>query len=228
MNETFIEVFKYIVEIIHLSFAEVSIIFFLLGLVFFLLGIIILFFSLLIRIIGKRFSGKVIGAIKDVRFKEKKRDGEIIKEKKENYHAVFEYVDEEGVTQQRKSSNGGLSVLKYKTGQEVGLIVHKSKKHHDIYDAKDHSSFIMGGIFFLVGFGIIYQSASFYASLGISTLALIVILITLVFKFIGGRKEKAKLRKKQNIEVIKDPMAFNFADVRPIEELATEEKALQK
>jgi hypothetical protein len=220
MDETAVTIFKTIIGFIEVAFAEVSIIFFILGLVFFLLGVALFAGSIYTKIAGKKFSGKVIGAINDVRFKEKNRDGVIKKEKKETLHAIFEFADADGVTHLHKSSNGGNSVLKYKTGQDVELLVCRHKNFSDVYDAKDNSMFIMGMIFLLVGFGIMFQSASFYASLGVSTLALVAIIATLVVKLMGGRDVKSKTTGGSS----NDPYKFDPADIRPIEEFAEAEK----
>ena len=214
MDEIFVTIFKYIFDFLDIAFAEVSIIFLILGIVLFLLGATILALTVHTLITGQRIDGTVIGAVKDIRIKEKIRDGRIEKDRKETLHAIFEYIQNDGSTHQEKSCSGGSSVLKYKTGQRVKLIVCHQKEFNDVYDANDYSAPILGSILVVVGFGIIFQAASIYASFGISILALLGIIVSLVFKLFKGKNKKTGVRIHPN--------KFDPSKVRPIEEFIGE------
>lgn len=211
MNETLSATIQTISDFIDLAFAGASLLGVLLGLVFFLLGIIILAATLFVSITGRRVTGKVVGAVKDIRIKEKNRNGKIETERKESLHAIYEYTRPDGTLHREKSSNGGNSILKYRTGQDVELITTPYGEYDDVYDANDRSPVIMGGIFILIGFGLMYWAASFYASLGISTLGLIAILTILMYKILTRNKTKSKSSSKHHKE-------FDPAEVRPVEE----------
>ena len=196
-------------------FSETSIIFLIVGLIFLLLGSIIIALLLYIFIKGERVDGKVIGAVKEIRSKEKIRDNKKITEENESLFAIFEYIHPNGYKRQDKASSGGTSVLKYKTGQKVKLILCSGKTSCDVYDADDYSGFIVGGILFLIGSGITYGSASFYASLGLSGLALLGIVVSLLFKILENKKNKSKYNCK--------PTEVKIGEIRAIEEFVKEE-----
>ena len=211
MNERLTTTIQTMVDFIDLAFAGYSLLGVLLGLVLLLLGIIILATTLFVSITGQRVTGKVVGAVKDIRIKEKNRNGKIEKERKETLHAIYEYTRPDGTLHREKSSNGGNSILKYRTGQNVELITTPYGEYDDVYDANDRSPIIIGSVFILLGFGIIYWAASFYASLGISTLGLIAIMAILLYKILTRNKTKSISSSKHHKE-------FDHAEVRPVEE----------
>lgn len=217
MNEKFIAIFKHLVDYIDIAFAEVSIIFFILGMVFLLLGFVIIALTVHTLVTGQRINGRVIGAVKDIKIKEKIRDGKINKERKEYLHAIYEYTQLDGSTHQKKSSNGGDRILKYKTGQKVKLIICPRKGYIDIYDAEDSSAPIMASIFIIVGFGITYQAANIYASLGVSTISLLGVIASLVFRILKGNN-----RNPKKDGIIDRTNNFESKDIRPIEEFIEE------
>ena len=217
MPESFKTLMQYVIESIEFFFAEVSLFLFLIGLVFFLLGLVILSVTLYVRITAQQVNGKVIGALKDVRVKEKVRDGKSVKEDKVTYHAVYEYVRPDGSMHREKGSNGGNSVLKYQTGQAVKLLVVANEKFDDVYDANDKSSIIVGGVMFLIGAVLVERAATLYASLSIGILSIVFIVISFLYKFLTRKKPRKKSAKTQNHYKEFDP-----AMVRPVEELARE------
>jgi len=219
MPETFINIMKFIVNFIEGAFAEVSILLLLLGAVFLLLGLVILVLSLYIYFVGCRVDGKVLGAIKEVRIKEKIYNGKLEKKVKENYFAVYEYQQKDGSIHQEKSSNGGNNVLKYKTGQALKLIVLHHQEYDDVYDAKDKSSFIMAGVFILIGVIIIERAASLYASLSLGLFTLFLILISFVVRLLLGRKKKNKSSQAKS----KHHKHFDVTSIRPVEEYAKQD-----
>jgi len=216
MPETFINIMEFIVNFIEGAFAEASILLLLLGAVFLLLGLVILVLSLYIYFIGYRVDGKVLGAIKEVRIKEKINNGKLEKKVKENYFAVYEYQQKDGSIHQEKSSNGGNNILKYKTGQSLKLIVFPHQEYDDVYDVKDRSSFIMAGVFILIGVIIIERAASLYASLSLGLFTLFLILISFIVRLILGRKKKKKTLQTKT----KHHKHFDVTDIRPVEDFA--------
>lgn len=217
MNETFPLLFNYIIDFINLAFAEASIIAFVVGLVFFLLGFIVIALTIFVWITGQRVTGKIVGAIKNIRIKEKMRDGKVKKKRKETLYAIFEYRRPDGSVHQERSSNGGSSTLKYKTGQEVSLIIVPGAEYDDAYDANDRTSLVIGGLFLLIGFGVMFQAANFYATLGISTLAFLGLIGMLAFKLLSEKSNKRKNKKAGQAKSSKHHKHFDVADVRPVE-----------
>jgi len=71
-------------------------------------------------------------------------DGGAEKQQDEWLSLIYEYNDLDGTTRQTKASNGGSSVLKYKTGQKVTLVIHHYKGEDEIYDADDKSPYVVG------------------------------------------------------------------------------------
>jgi len=194
MTDILIGSLKYISDFIDHAFAEVSIVLFLLGLIFF------------------------IGGVVDKRVKERINDGKRVEKNKYSIKAIYEYIDDDGSTRQHKSSNGGTFVLKYKTGQEVKLIVCRHKtKPDDIYDAEDSTVFVVSFFCLAIGFGLIFMASNIYLSLSISTISLISILLSLALR--GKNKDKSKERDKAP----RVPTGqFDPSKIRPIEELAKE------
>lgn len=218
MKETLLSVFEYSIGMIHMAFAEVSVVGFLLGLVFFLLGLVILTLAVYIAISGRRTVGRVVGAVMDIRIKEKVRNGETVREKKETLWPVYEYKDLKGVLVKRKGSEGGSGVLKYKTGQKVNLIISTSKNNIDVYDADKKSALVMGGVFLLLGAGIMNWTASFYAMLGLGVLGLVGVFISLLFKVLGSKGNRKRTLK----DTSKD--GLDSEAIRPIEYFVEKEK----
>ena len=203
----------YIIDMVEYAFAEATIFGFIIGLVFFLLGLFIIVATTHTILVGKRVPGKVVGAVKDVWIKEKNRDGKIVKKRRETLFAIFEYIRPDGLLHQEKASSGGSGVLKYKTGQEVNLIIVPSGKYDDVYDADDYSVIIIGIILLAIGFGIMLWAANAYASLGVGVLTLISVVGVFIFRILTGRKKKQKKHGES-----KHVKAFDPAEVRPIEE----------
>jgi len=166
---------------------------------------------------GQRVDGVVIGAINEVRIKEKERDGKIEKERDECLYLIYEYIDADGSTQQVKSSSGGSSVLNYTTGQKVTLIIYCHKGVDDVYDAKDKSPFIIGGILFGTGAILTFMAANLYASLSVSLLALFGIAVSMVLR---GKSTKTNSRVPHN--------QYDPNEIRPIEEFVREAKLKKK
>lgn len=213
MDEIIITIFNYIVSYIDAVFAEASIILLIFGVLLFLIGTALVVSIIHVLMTGHRVNGTVIGAIKNVRVKEKTRDGKIERERKETLYAIYEYIDSNGVTRQERSSNGGSGILRYKTGQGVKLIVCPAKEYNDIYDSEDASSLIAGSIFIAIGVGLIFLATDIFASLNITILTLLGIIVSMVFR---GKNKNKSTKKKTTDSIL--PNRFDRNKMRPIEE----------
>lgn len=207
---------QFVSDAIEVFFAEVSIVFFLLGLVLILIGLFLCVGSFYTLMVGRKVDGVVVGAIKEIKIKEKEKKGKIEKQQDEWLSLIYEYNDLDGTTRQTKASNGGSSVLKYKTGQKVTLVIHHYKGEDEVYDADDKSSYVVGGILFIVGAIVTFMAASFFASLSISLLSLLGIAISMVIK--GKNKKKQPGSQKPDSQ-------YDLKDVRPVEYYVDEYKA---
>lgn len=198
--------------IIQTIFSEAFAMGFLVGLVLFIVGFLLCGLYLFTRIIGKRVSGKVIGAVMEKRTKIKTVDGEKKEKIKETLYPVYEYIRPDGSTHQERGSEGGTSTYKYVTGQNVNLIVSQADGYDDVYDANNHGALILGLIIAAVGMGMMLHIGSIASAFGMGLMTMGgIIVIKLITGFAGKDKKSPNKEKK------KYSKAFNPEDVKPIE-----------
>lgn len=214
MPEYFDEILKFAIDSFQGIFSEALIGLLLLGLVLLLIGLFLLVAMIHTRITGRRVQGKVVGAIKELRVKEKERGGKLEKETKESLWPVFEYPRPDGSLHREKGSAGGSGVLNYETGQTVNLLVRPRKDYDEVSDADRYGTLIAGGILVLVGAGIVILGSDMLASLALSGFTLFILLVAFGAKFFTGRKTKQKATTPR-----KHFDHFDPETVRPIEEL---------
>ena len=208
---------EYIHGLINGIFAEASVVLLLLGFILSVLGLLVLILWGYIRLTAHRIAGTVVGAVKDVRIKEKERKGKLETKVRENYFAVYEYVRPDGTLRQEKSSEGGDDVLKYATGQKVNLLVVPHEDFDDVYDADKNTALILAVVLLLPGLALMATASKLLISLSISGMSLLVILLFLLIKIAlekgrGKKNSKKNPRSKQHIKY------FDPSDVKPIEE----------
>lgn len=215
MPESSKDIFNLLFEFVTGLFAEVSIIFLLVGLVLFLVGLFVLVVMLYSRTAGQHVQGKVIGAIYKERIKQKEVKGELKTKIKKSLYPVYEYTLADGTTHRNKGSEGGDIVKKYKTGQQVDLLVCPRKNAHDVYDANSKGGWIIGLVLIAVGFGFMMLAGNIYTSLSVSTFTLVIVLLSLAIRALTGRKK----RKKKKPESAQEQNELDLSEVRPVEEV---------
>jgi len=161
-------------------------------------------------VFSPKVNGRVVGAVKATHTKEKLIDGKLEKESKERLHPIYEYSKADGSLHKVRGSSSGSYVIKYKTGQDVKLVIHDESAT----DVGNRSRIYVG--LFLAGFGSIfmYMAADILTSLTIGLTVIIVIAITFVFKLKGkGHMKFTPVKKESN---------FDLNNMRPIEDFLDE------
>jgi len=219
MSENINSMLQYIPDFVFFIVGDVPFLALLLGAVFILIGLFILMVYVMPRIVGYRVTGTVLGGLREVRKKEKTRDGKVKTEEKISYTPIYEYQRRDGTCVKAKASHGGDITFSYKTGQSVELLIWDHRDFDDVYDAKSKSALIIGPIFLLIGAAIITAAGNFLASLKVGALSISVMLILLILKIISGlRNKKPQSNKKPNKSTFKGYI-FNMDDVLPVEQL---------
>ena len=185
----------------------------LLALVFILIGLFIVVAMTYMHLFGVRVSGRVVGAINRKKIKKKMRDGKEEERVKHTLYPIFEYTMPDGETFTSMSSEGGTGTLKYKTDQEVNLIVSPADGYHDVYDSSRYGAFVMGAVFIAIGWGIIYGVGQLYSAFGIGLISLGIGLVLLVYRIISNKKDKIKRKNHSK----KHHKIFDMQDVKPVE-----------
>lgn len=210
MENSFISALRYVVLLIENFIAETMILQLLLGLIFFLIGLFIIIATIINVFFSTSINGRVAGAVKAIKYKEKMKQGKLVKKSKEWLYPIFEYPNEDGSSHHIRGSSGGTTtVLKYKTGQDVRLII-----NDDIFgeeptaDDADSATGVYFGLFFAaLGSLLMYMAANILTSLSIGLMAIVGIAITLIFK--GKGSIKSTKVKKEYI--------YDLNDMQPIE-----------
>jgi len=208
MENSLISVLKYVISFIESLVAETVIILLLLGLLFLLIGLFTIAAWINNIIFSTKVKGRVIGAVKATHTKEKLIDGKLEKESKERLHPIYEYSKEDGALHQVRGSSSGSYVLKYKTGQDVNLVIHNDSAT----DAGDRTLVYVS--LFFAGFGsiLIYMAGDVLKSLTISLAVIVVIAIALFLKVKGKGKGRMKFTP------VKKESDFDLKNMRPIED----------
>ncbi|NKB35399.1 MAG: hypothetical protein GKR91_20050 [Pseudomonadales bacterium] len=199
-------VFEFVIQSI---FAEAFAMTFLLGFVLFLVGVLLFGLFVLSRVLGERIQGKVAGAVIHKRVKTKTIDGERKEVIKETLYPVFEYQRSDGTLHKERASEGGTSTLKYKTGQDVNLIL----REDDGYDADNYGALYLGLIFLAIGLVFMVQVGSMASAFGMGILSLVLVIIARI-----AVAFQSKARRNKKAEKKKYTKEFDLADLKPIEE----------
>ncbi|MFK7795357.1 MAG: DUF3592 domain-containing protein [Gammaproteobacteria bacterium] len=204
---------EFILLALESLFSELFSMWLLLALVLILIGLFLVVVMIYMRLFGVRVSGRVVGAINHKRVKKKVRNGKEIERVKHTLYPVFEYIMPNGEEFTSLSSEGGTGTLKYKTGQEVSLIVSPAKNYHDVYDASNFAAFIIGLIFLASGVGIIYSVGQLYSVFGMGIISLGIGVLLLIYRIITDKKDKFMKRS----DFIKNHKKFDLQEVKPVE-----------
>lgn len=181
---------------------DLPIVFLLLGIIFCLMGFFSLFVWSWARIRGRSEKGRVIGGIVYAYTKQKHRDGKIVEKPKTMYCTVFEYPDVNGKPK-KTVRNTGSATFKYRTDQEIDLLILPNKVFDDVYDRSDHTPLIAGVCFLLLGTGIVFVVGDLMKALGVSLLSLCLSLIILIIKIVAEHRGRpgSKLNRLQDHEL---------------------------
>lgn len=171
------------------------------------------------RLIGKKHAGKVVGAVEEVRTKTKTRDGKKVEETKVTLYPVYEYTLADGAIRHERGSEGGTMTYKYKTGQDVNLLIIEADGYDDVYDADSFGALVIGLVIMAAGGGIMVQVGSIYSALGMGVVSVAAAIGVMLFRAFaehrrtsrraGGAAKKTRAPYKKTF----DPNA-----VRPVEE----------
>ena len=207
-----------ITDIFNSIFSEAFAMGFLAGLVLFLLGLGLCGLVAFTRIRGRRVKGKIIGAVEEIRFKHKIRDGEEIKKEKRSLFPVYEYIRPDGTLFQERGSEGGTNTLKYKTGQDVNLLVIEAGGYDDVYDADDYGAAKLGLVLMAIGGFIMFQVGSVYSAMGMGGLALFGAVCFIMFRVVAeklhsaGQKPGQPKKKREKYK-----KTFDRDAIKPVE-----------
>lgn len=188
---------------------------FLVAFVVFALGCLLLVLFTVTRCMGYRTVGVVLGAVQEIRIKQKNRDGEQVEKRKTSVFPVYEYRTQGGENRIMRGSEGGSFVTGYATGQHVELIVREDRDYDDVYDAEQKGALYLGLAFAATGAGLMTWIGSLAASFGLTITALLVLGIGRIAISLAGHKNK--LPKQRRAPYSKQVCA---EDIVPIEELA--------
>lgn len=214
MENSFISALRYLIQLIESFIAETAILLLLFGLVFLLIGLFIIIVTIINVFFSPTVNGRVAGAVKAIKNKEKLKDGKLVKESKERLYPIFEYPKADGSLHHIRGSSAGTHVLKYKTGQDVKLVINNSRFSEEATasDVGNRTGWYLGLFFSAFGSIIIYMAADILTSLTISVMAIVGIAISLLFK----RKGSLKPTK------VKKEIIFDLNDMKPIEDFTEE------
>ncbi len=202
--------------IISTIFSEAFAFWFLLGLLIFLIGLGLCGLSVFVRVVGERRTGKIIGAVEELRIKIKTRDGKEVKEEKRTVYPVFEYKRPDGAICIERGSEGGSSTKKYTTGEKLNLIVIEADGYDDVYDADNYGAMMLGAILLAVGFAIMFQVGSISSAMGVGGFALAGALAFMLFRAFAGRDRNKSPRTDKKPRKYKKE--WDRDAVRPVEE----------
>lgn len=206
-----------IISLVQNIFAEAFAFWFLVGFLLFSLGFTLLFLFILTRLLGYKTTGTVVGAILETRIKKKIRDGKEIEKIKKTLYPIYEYTREDGSTRLERGSEGGSMTHKYKTGQNVNLIIRQDQEYDDVYDQDEFGALYLGIILSLIGTALMVHMGSATSALGMSIFSLLgIIAFRLVAAFLD--KQKTPLHKTQTPKTNKKHhKEFDPAAIKPIE-----------
>ncbi|MEM6999344.1 MAG: DUF3592 domain-containing protein [Pseudomonadota bacterium] len=188
---------------------------FLVAFVVFALGCLLLVLFAATRCMGYRTVGVVLGAVQEIRIKQKSRDGEQVEKRKTSVFPVYEYRSQSGETRIMRGSEGGSFVAGYATGQHVELIVREARDYDDVYDAEQKGALFLGLAFAATGAGLMAWIGSLAASFGLTITALLVLGIARIAISLAGHKNKLPKRRREPYGKKVCP-----EDIVPIEELS--------
>ncbi len=196
---------------------------FLLGLILFAIGAFIAFIVIHSRITGHRITGTIIGAIHRTRTKTKMRDGREIKKIKHDRALIVEYTRPNGILHREMSSDGMDKNTKYKTGDNIPLLVCLRDEYDDVYNAESKSGIIMSIIFLLIGGGLMLPVLKAFGMKKVFWLGLFVILIPVMYKIyniFSGSGHDPQKRPKDKI--------FSDDEILPIEDIISNWRKLDR
>jgi len=202
--------FDNFVVYIESLFAEGYIVLFIAGVLALSLGLLFIAGTLIPIILGPpSIKGTVAGAVRPDIITTSVENKVTIR--KGSLFPVFHYIKDDGTFALVRGDSGGTHVRKYKTGQDVNLIINKDTKFIEsgtATDKNDMTGVYWGGSFLIIGVSLIYLAWSVLLGLSLGFIALMSIVISLIFR----QKKKVKKPKEETEEF------FDFSKMKPVEE----------
>ena len=219
MENIFIFLSEKLVHFITITFAEVFVSLFLIGSLFVIVGLYFIYSIIHPRFFGSgSVRGRVLGAVMHHLPVASKDDSEVVKTM-DFLFPIFGYREADGTIKTVRGVHAGTHVLKYKTGQKVSLIIHKSDLGYKdtATDTGNLSPIYWGAFFIVIG---IFMMVKYGLSLSLFSISLTTI-IAIAISILVRTLFKYKAKKKKN------ELVLDFNKTRPIEYFVEKNKRVR-